>query len=231
MIYSFTWNGTNCRDKGIRLQSMPEVIKPEERVGHVIIPGRPGEMTLTEGADIYNSYIQTIPMTVNSETAVHEVENWLRGDGWVTFSGQPNLRQRARVIGAVTFTKHSRNSDWWDGEVQFYCEPIKHPVTEETIVISESGTAVTNPGDLRGYPRITVSGSGIVTIASGGATLTIPDCQDGWIIDCENEWILAGNTPQMNACSGNFPVFNPGENVVTFTGATKLTITPNWRYL
>ena len=231
MIYSFTWNGVNCRDKGIRLQSMPPVIKPEERVEHVTIPGRAGEMALTEGADIYNSYIQTIPMAVKTEAAVHEVENWLRGDGWVTFSGQPGLKQKARVIGAVTFTKHGRNSDWWDGEVQFYCDPIKHPTVDQTIVISESGTAVTNPGDLRGYPRITVTGSGIVTIASGGATLTIPECQNGWIIDCENEWILAGNTPQMNACSGSFPVFNPGDNAVTFTGATALTIAPNWRYL
>lgn len=231
MIYSFTWKGTNCREKGIVLQSMPEIVKPEERVGHVIIPGRAGEMTLTEGADIYNSYIQTIPLAVNTEAAVREVENWLKGDGWVTFSSQPGLKQRARVIGAVTFNKISRNSEWWTGEVQFYCEPIKHPTTDQTIVITESGATVLNTGDLRGYPRITVTGSGIVTVSAGGATLTIPECQNGWIIDCENEWILAGNAPQMNACSGNFPIFNPGENTVTFTGATALTIATNWRYL
>jgi phage-related protein len=231
MIYSFTWNGTNCREKGVRLQSMPPVIRPEERVGHVTIPGRAGEMTLTEGDDIYNSYIQTIPMAVKTEENVRAVEAWLRGEGYVTFSGQPDLKQKARVINAVNFQKHGRNSVWWDGEVQFYCDPIKHAVTENAIEVTTSGATVTNAGDLRGYPRIAITGSGIVTVASGGATLTLPDCVDGWVIDCENEWILSGNTPQMNACSGNFPIFNPGENVVTFTGATKLTITPNWRYL
>ena len=231
MIYSFTWNGVNSRTKGIRLQSMPEIIRPQERVAHVTIPGRAGELTQTEGDDIYESYIQTIPVAVKTEAAVHEAERWLRGDGWVTFSGQPGLKQRARVINAVTFTRHGRNSEWWDGEVQFYCDPIKHPTADQTIEITESGTTVENTGDLRGYPRITVTGSGIVTIASGGRTLTIPECQDGWIVDCENEWILQGSIPQMNACSGNFPVFNKGNNVVTFTGASKLTITPNWRYL
>lgn len=231
MIYSFTWNGTNCREKGVRLQSMPPVIRPEERVGHVTIPGRAGEMTLTEGVDIYNSYIQTIPMTVKTKENVRAVEAWLRGEGYVTFSGQPDLKQKARVINAVNFQKHGRNSVWWDGEVQFYCDPIKHAVTENAIELTTSGATVTNAGDLRGYPRIAITGSGIVTVASGGATLTLPECVDGWVIDCENEWILAGNTPQMNACSGDFPIFNPGENVVTFTGATKLTITPNWRYL
>lgn len=231
MIYSFTWNGVNCRTKGIRLQSMPEIIRPEERVGHVTIPGRAGELTQTEGNDIYNSYIVTIPMAVRTEANVRAVEAWLRGDGEVIFSGQPTLKQRARVINAVTFTRHGRNSEWWDGDVQFYCDPIKHAVSEETIEVTTSGTTVNNPGDLQGFPKIAITGSGAVTIASGGATLTIPECVDGWVVDCENEWILAGNTPQVNACSGSFPIFNKGNNTVTFTGATKLTITPKWRYL
>ena len=231
MIYSFTWNGTNCRNKGIRLQSMPEIIRPEERTDHVVIPGRSGEMTLTEGENIFNSYIQIIPLIVDNFSDVKAAENWLKGDGYVTFSCEPTKKQHARIINAVNFKKHSKNSSWWEAEVQFYCDPIKHAVTEEAIEVTTSGATVTNAGDLRGYPRIAITGSGIVTVASGGATLTLPACVDGWVIDCENEWILSGNTPQMNACSGDFPIFNPGENVVTFTGATKLTITPNWRYL
>ena len=231
MKYSFTWNGDSCRAKGIRLISMPQIIRPEERVDHVTIPGRSGEMTLTQGDDIYNSYIQTIPLIIDNAADVKAAEEWLRGDGWLTFSGQSNLRQKARVINAVTFEKHSKNSTWWEAEVQFYCDPIKHAVSEDTIEVTTSGTAVNNPGDMRAYPKIAITGSGAVTVASGGATLTIPNCVNGWVIDCENEWILAGNTPQVNACSGNFPIFNPGNNAVTFTGATKLTITPNWRYL
>lgn len=231
MIYSFTWNGVSCRDKGIRLQSMPEIVRPEERVTHVTIPGRNGEMTLTEGEDIYNSYIQPIPITVYTEEAVREAERWLRGDGDVTFSGQPDRVQKARVINAVTFTKHGRNSVWWDAEVQFYCEPVKRSTAEEDIEIATSGTGITNPGDLKAYPRITIEGSGLVTVSIGGRTLTIPECVDGWVIDSENEWILNGSLPVMNACSGSFPIFSTGENAVLFTGATKLTITPQWRYL
>ena len=231
MIYSFTWNGTECRTKGIRMKSMPQIIRPQERVGHVIIPGRAGELTQTEGEDIYESYIQTIPLAVKTEASLREAESWLRGDGWVTFGGQPTLKQKARIINAVSFEKHGRNSEWWDGEVQFYCDPIKYAVSEDAIEVTTSGTTVNNPGDMKGYPKIAITGSGAVTIASGGATLTIPECVNGWIVDCENEWILAGNIPQVNACSGSFPIFNKGNNTVTFTGATKLTITPNWRYL
>ena len=231
MKYSFIWNNVSCATKGIRLQSMPEIVKPEERVNHVTIPGRSGEMTLTEGDDIYNSYIQTIPLIIDNAADVKAAEEWLRGDGWLTFSGQPNLCQKARVINAVTFTKHSRNSTWWEGEVQFYCDPIKYDTVWNNIEVTTSGTSVNNPGDMKAYPKIGITGSGTVTVSVGGRTLTIPECVDGYIIDTENEWILYNNVPQMNVCSGNFPVFNKGNNTVTFTGATKLTIEPAWRYL
>ena len=231
MIYSFTWNGTNCRTVGIRLQSMPEVVRPEERVSHVIVPGRSGEMTLTEGDDIYNSYIQTIPIAVNTLAAVKQAETWLKGAGWVTFGGEPNLKQYARIINAVTFRKHGRNSNWWDAEVQFYCDPIKYSTSEEPIEITTSGTTITNAGDLKSFPRIAITGSGLVTVKIGGNTLTIPSCVDGWVIDTENEWILQNGVPQTNVCSGKFPTLAVGDNVITFTGATKVTVAPNIRYL
>lgn len=231
MKYSFSWNGVSCRTKGIRLLSMPPIIRPEERVDHVVIPGRSGELTQTEGADIYNSYIQTIPIVVDNKTDAVAAELWLRGDGYVTFGTQDNRKQNARIINAVTFTKHSKNSNWYEAEVQFYCDPIKHQTSEEAIEVTTSGSTVTNPGDIVGYPKIEITGSGTVTVATGGRTLTIPECVSGWVIDSENEWILQNNIPQINVCSGAFPVFNVGDNAITFTGATKLTITPNWRYL
>ena len=136
MKYWFEWNGVDCRTKGIRLQSMPEIQRPEERVSHVVIPGRAGELTQTEGADIYNSYIQTIPLIIDNAADVSAAEKWLRGDGYVTFSSQQNLKQRARVINAVTFTKHSRNSSWWEGQVQFYCEPLKEQKSETAVEVT-----------------------------------------------------------------------------------------------
>ena len=231
-IYSFIWNGASSRVMGIRLQAMPEIIRPEERVNHVTIPGRSGELTITEGEDIYNSYIQTIPMAVFTPEAVKDAERWLRGSGWVTFCSEPELKQKARVINAVTFKKHGRNSEYWDGDVQFYCDPIKYLITEEEIEVTSSGTTVANPGDMVAFPKIAITGSGLITVSAGGKTLTIPNCVSGWVIDSENEWITQNGIPQVNACSGNFPVFNTGNNTVTFTGnVTKLTITPGWRFL
>lgn len=233
MIYSFIWNGASCRAMGIRLQSMPEVIRPEERVNHIVIPGRAGELTQLEGEAVYNSYIQTIPIAVNTETAVRAAEAWLQGDGYVTFSGQPDLKQRARVINAVTFKKHSRNSDWWEAEVQFYCEPLKEAATTEAdIEVTTSGATVTNPGDVDAKPRIEITGSGDITLQMGGNALVLYGVTSGMIVDSDTEWVLKNGAPQQGIYTGKFPVLKPGDNTVAFTGnVSKLTITPRWRYL
>ena len=233
MKYWFKWNGVSCVTKGIRLQGMPEIIRPEERVQHVTIPGRAGDVTLTEGADIYNSYIQTLSIAVDSAADVAAAEKWLRGDGNVIFSGQSDLKQKARVINAVTFEKHSKNSTWWEAQVQFYCEPLKEPATSSTIEVTSSGTTVNNPGDVTSRPLITIAGSGNVTVTIGGKTISITGAASGWKIDSDLQWVTNGSgAPQMGVYTGNFPQFAPGNNTVAWTGSiTKLTIDGRWRYL
>ena len=232
MKYSFTWNGTTSGDKGIVLSAMPEIVRPEERLEHVTIPGRAGDLTQTEGSDVYNAYIVTIPIAVKTKAAVIEAESWLRGDGYLTLCNESDKMQRARVTGTVTFKKHSRNSDWWEAEVQFYCQPLKQLVTENAIEVTTSGSSITNPGDVEARPRITITGSGTVTVRIGTKEISITGAQSGWKIDSDTEWVTnASDVPQTGVFSGTFPTIPVGQSTVLFTGATKVTIEPRWRYL
>lgn len=231
-IHYFLWNGTDSREKNIRVPNRIQITRPEERVEHITIPGRSGDLTQTEGNDIYNSYIQTIDISIDGLENVHAAEEWLKGAGTVTFDNQPELEQDARIYGSIELNKHSRNVDRWKGTVQFYCDPVKRNRNEQTITVTTSGTSISNPGDMTAFPKIEITGSGLVTVKIGGKTLTIPDCVSGWVVDSENEWILQGNTPQERVCSGDFPVLEKGTNTITFTGSiTKLLITPRFRYL
>lgn len=230
--YWFKWNGVRSDAKNIVINEAPQIIKGEERIQHVTIPGRSGELTLTEGEDVFQSYIQSLSIAVHGAANVPAVERWLKGAGRLTMSSQGGLEQDARVIGSLELRKHSRNLDWWTGDVQFYCAPYKYSVSEEAITVTSSGTTVTNPGDLTSYPLIEVTGSGAVTISAGGNTLVIPDLTTGWTIDSENEWILNGTTPIGGVCSGEFPLLKAGSNTVAWTGSvTKLVIVPRFRYL
>ena len=232
MKYSFTWNGVTSTSEGIRLREMPQIVRPEERVNHIVIPGRSGELTETEGNDIYNSYIQTVPIAVDSLAHVKDIEWWLRGDGYVTFCNESNRKQRARVINAVTFQKHSKNSSWYEAEVQFYCDPLKEALTESSIEITSSGGTITNPGDVESRPLITIIGSGDITIRINDRALVLEGVVSGWKVDSDLEWVIDGTTPLSGVCSGDFPRIRTGESAVQWTGnVTKLIILPRWRYL
>lgn len=232
MKYSFTWNGVSSTSEGIRLREMPQIVRPEERVNHIVIPGRSGELTETEGTDIYNSYIQTVPIAVDSLAHVKDIEWWLRGDGYVTFCNESNRKQRARVINAVTFQKHSKNSSWYEAEVQFYCDPLKEALTESSVEITSSGGTITNPGDVESRPLITIIGSGDITIRINDRALVLEGVVSGWKVDSDLEWVIDGTTPLSGVCSGDFPRIRTGESAVQWTGnVTKLIILPRWRYL
>ena len=235
----FIWNGADCRSKGIILDGPIPIVRPEERVKHIEIPGRSGDLTELEGEDdelIYNSYIQTATIKVPGGYRVREIFNWLKGSGHVTFHGEPDRQQEARIIGAITLNKHSRNLDWWVGEVQFYCQPLKQLLTEGTVQITSSGSAVMNTGDEWARPKITATASGTsMTITANGKTLTITGMTSGqqYIIDSEiMEVTNANRTALLTKDSvGDFPKLKPGSNTITGSGWSKLVFERRERFL
>lgn len=232
----FIWNGIDCRDMGVKLSGPVPIIRPEERVQHVEIPGRSGDLTELEGTQVYNSYIQTATIMVQGGYRVREIYNWLKGAGYITFHGEPDRKQMARIVGAITLNKHSRNLDWWVGEVQFYCQPLKQKLTEDTVTVTSSGTAVKNAGDVESRPKITAKASASsMTITIGGKSLTITGLTSGseYIIDSEiMEVSNAARTALITKDSvGSFPMLAPGSNTITGSGWSKLVIDRRERFL
>ena len=232
----FIWNGKDCRSMGVMLQGPVPIIRPEERVQHVEIPGRSGDLTELEEEQIYNSYIQTVTIQVQGGYRVRDIFNWMKGAGYVTFHGEPDRKQAARIIGAITLNKHSRNLDWWVGEAQFYCQPLKQLLTEVPVTITSSGSAVMNAGDVKSKPKITATASGTsMSITVGGKTLTISGLTSGndYIIDSEiTEVCTADRSALLTENSqGDFPRLAQGRNTITGSGWSKLVIDRRERFL
>ena len=232
----FIWNGKDCRSMGVMLQGPVPIIRPEERVQHVEIPGRSGDLTELEEEQIYNSYIQTVTIQVQGGYRVRDIFNWMKGAGYVTFHGEPDRKQAARIIGAITLNKHSRNLDWWVGEAQFYCQPLKKLLTEVPVTITSSGSTVMNAGDVKSKPKITATASGTsMSITVGGKTLTISGLTSGndYIIDSEiTEVCTADRSALLTENSqGDFPRLAQGSNTITGSGWSKLVIDRRERFL
>ena len=232
----FIWNGKDCRAMGITMRGPAAIIRPEERVEHVEIPGRSGDVTETEGENIYNSYIQTVSISVIGGRRLRDVYKWLRGSGYVTFSGEPDKRQKARIIGAITLNRISRNMDRWAGEVQFYCQPLKQLLHETAEEFTASGAVILNSGDVEAKPRIRLTASGTsATVAAGGKSLTVTGLTSGYVYIIDSETCTAtnadGTVNMLHNTSGGFPVLAVGENTVTGSGWSKIEMQKRERYL
>lgn len=236
----FIWKGIDCRSMGVILRGPAPIVRPEERVKHVEIPGVAGDYTETEGEDIYNSYIQTVTLTVRDHVNVRRVYSWLRGSGYVTFSGEPDRRQAARIIGAVTLNRISRNMDAWTGEVQFYCQPLKELLWPKDIVVAaySAPVEVYNAGDVKCFPVYTVTASAAtVKVAAGDSELTVTGCTSGQVLRIDTKimevWTEVGGVKVLLTAdsSGAFPALEAGDNTVTLTGASAVRIEKRERYL
>ena len=234
----FIWNGVDCRSMGVVMRSPAPIIRAEERVNHVQIPGRAGDLTETEGENIYNSYIHTVSISVHGGYRVREIFRWLRGSGYITFSGEPDRKQAARVIGAITLDKHSYNLDWWEGEAQFYCQPFKQLLNEAKVTITSSGSTVRNNGDVSCRPmwKVTVaSGKTSISLAAGGNTIAVTGLTGGSVIwiDSDVMEILNSDKTQLltKNSSGDFPELAVGNNTVSGSNWASIEIEKRERYL
>ena len=239
----FVWNGVDCRAMGITMRGPAPIIRPEERVKHTQIPGVSGDLTETEGENIYNSYIQTVSFSVAGGYRVNEVYKWLRGSGYVTFSGEPDKRQQARVIGAITLNRISRNMDRWSGEAQFYCQPLKERLSETAEAVTPSGSSIRNNGDVISRPLIKVivtGGTAFGIAVSGTGTPSVNGITASGLTNGATYWLDSETMEMLNSdktatltakTTGNFPVLGIGSNVVTFAGLSSVEILKRERFL
>lgn len=243
MISWFEFNGHNSREFGIRLEAAAYIQRPEERVENVTIPGRPGDVTLTEGEGIYNSYMQNVVIRVPAAQLTN-VLKWLRGEGYVVFSNDQDHKQKARVVKAITFEKVSPLLEWYNGEVVFYVQPLKERRHGEDSVTVEDGDELFNRGDVPSRPIIEVEEDNIdfsvtindTTIFVNAASRETLDTGSVWRIDCDAEELLrVAPNGESEICtgltSGSFPMLETGNNVFTITGADEITVYPRWRYV
>ena len=63
----FIWNGVSSADMDIVMNDRVPIVRPEERVNHITIPGRAGELTQVEGENIFNSYIQSVEISIREK--------------------------------------------------------------------------------------------------------------------------------------------------------------------
>ena len=234
----FIWNDIDSRSLGVWVSKLPDIIRPNERVTSVQIYGRSGTLHTVEGSNVYDAYNKTVSIIVRPEADVGTILNTYRGAGKVIFSNEPNRVYTAYIADALQL---KRDGTWlMTGDLTFEVQPFKTDTARPSAVTVTSGSTVLNIGDVELYPLITVAGSGgnVMTITVNGEIMKIDTTLESnptYVLDCLNETCVRDFGTRVENrnmyMSGNYPQFNVGENIITFSNVTSFSFVPDWLYL
>lgn len=171
------------------------------------------------------------------------VLNWLRGSGELIFGDDPTHAYDAMILTPASRKSPSKRLEGQEFEITFTCQPLKHLVNEQPIVLT-SGSVFNGQGHENTMPLLKVEGSGSCTITINGRAMQVSltsgtplyiDSEFGTAYTMTNgvydysggDVMLLADWPELLP----YAATSDGYNNVNFTsGITKLTITPRWRW-
>lgn len=232
MMPWFVWKGKNSlADFGLWINKLPPIVKAQERVQEVTIPGRPGVLTLLEGEDIYEPVLRKCVVIARNTLPFQLILDWLRGEGELVFSNEPDKTYYARIAAEVAFDRIS--NDMKQATIQFSCQPFKgsrYP-SHDQVEIDTPGS-ITNPGDIASRPLIHLTGSGgNSTITIGSQSMQFKNVSGTIDVDCDAEIVTKNGTLWDKEVTGKFFRIPKGTSSVTQTGSLDIVIDPRWRWI
>ena len=228
----FEWNGVRSTEYGVHVLEQPVLTLPNERATFVDVPGRSGSLTVLEGESVYDDLVLTAQCIVENTERYEEIAAFLKGSGRVTFANRPEGYYEARIVNQIPFEKILRGNPHRSFAVNFRCKPFWYAESVPTITVTKSGTFVTNPGNIYAEPKITVVGSGSITLMVALTIVELEGIAGNITLNSALQEAYSGTTSMNSAMSGEFPILYPGANAISWTGnVSKVFIEPRWRYL
>lgn len=228
----FEWNSVRCTQYGIHVSRQPAITRPSERAVFTSVPGRPGALTTLEGEDVFEDLILSAECFIADTSRLAEICGWLKGGGKVTFADRPGGFYYARIANQIAFEKILRGNPHRSFTVNFRCQPFWYMANVEPVILTSSGGAIINPGNIYSEPVITVFGSGDISLMAGQYIVELEGIVGSVTLDTPLMEAYSGTTPMNTNMSGDFPMLTPGMNAVSWSGSvTKIELQLNWRYL
>ena len=218
---------------GVYVSKMPSHKKASMRFTEYYVKGRDGALHVDEGFANFDLKVSLVLMKGNANKR-QLVNAWADGTGKLITSDDLTKAYKATVKEEVIWTRVSANGGFYDtAEITFNCDPCMYEAQYTSNVFTSNGNIVFY-GTADAYPLIKVEGSGDTTFSVAGKSITINSMTSGVpvYIDCENGYVYTESGA--TTMTGDFPVLKVGAvsyPVTLGTGASKITITPHWRWV
>lgn len=229
MIPYLIINGVSSRDiDGLLIQSLPPISKPKMRTSKEEIDGRDGDIITPLG---FSAYDKTITIGLKGDYNVDDVISYFNQSGRITFSNELDKYYNFSCYDTIDFEKLIR---FKTAKVKLHVQPFKYSIDEPPIVENiESGETVNtitvrNTGNINSRPKVTLTGSGSVTLRINGKLVLSMTLDDDQTIIFDN---MNATDPQGNylnrQVTGDYDnlTFPVGVNSLIVSGVvTKVTL-------
>ncbi|EPY2275189.1 distal tail protein Dit [Clostridium sp. FAM 1755] len=223
----FIWKGIHSSEKGLRIISLPDITTPEQRVEKVVVPGRSGDLTLTDND--YEGEVKPVEFDYFNNN-FDDIKTWLSGTGEVIFSNEPDRYYKARIINKIALNQVLKK--FHSGIVQFDCQPFGYSRNDSSIIKITEAKEINNPGTGESTPVITIYGYGNIDLNINDNIINLTNVSNHIIIDSEIMDCYRDGQLMNNYMKGKFPIFKVGINKISWRGnVQRLEIKPNWRWL
>ena len=166
-----------------------------------------------------------------SPSKIREISKWLNSgsEGKLIRGDDSEVYYNAKVVNAIPVSKVARKFSKFI--IQFECEPFAYAVKDEVITSSESTITLENKGAVISKPIYKLYGQE-ATISVNGKSFTVYGIDDYVVIDTDLMDCYKGSESMNTNSVGNYIDLwlGIGINNIKVSGASKIEITPKWRY-
>lgn len=221
------FNGKTNHDVGLICQDAGRRQRAEEQVIIHDIPFRNDQVLVH--TDKYKPYYRPMRFAWKDKERTDQAMDWLRGVGKLTVSRDEGGYFKAHVVGGLFVAKESPKFDSFT--VNFLINPgFFYLDSGDQLTVLTAPAVLYNPGTIYSQPLIKIVGSGSITLDINGKIVTLTGITDSITLDSETENAYRDNLLQGEKMNGEFPVLEPGNNSITWTGSvTRVEVTGRWR--
>lgn len=228
---SFTFNGISTATFNCRAFRKKTDTTPGREFTAYPVPGRLGELLRDEKRYPNVPQEYTAIITENADENVTAIKNFL-----VSQVGYHRLEDTEHPDEFyLAYVADEISPEWFEGrrkarfEVKFSRKPQRYLVSGEDVTVLTADGSITNPTRFDARPLLRVYGAGTLFIGSQSITISAANVYTD--IDSEMQDCYKGTAPKtayVTMSGTDYPVLAPGVNNVTFTGITRVEITPRW---
>lgn len=232
-VYEYlTFDGVSTAAYGVWISGGGTFDAPARDIETISVPGRNGDLYHDNGR--YRNITVSYPAFISSrfQPRMDDFRAWLCSHiGYFRLEDtyHPDEYRMAMFKGSVSVSTVPRNIAG-RFTLSFDCKPQRWLKSGEKAIEYTASGKIYNPTHYDAKPLIHCVGtSGTVTI--NGTAVTVTGCTAYVDIDCEEMECTEGTASRNGTTTlvnGAFPVIAPGENNLSFSGFSRVAITPRF---